>query len=128
MGNYEIGRTRSGLRLGFTTGSCGGSGKGGSRDALFRRGNPAGTPHDAKGNRALSGCRGNIPEFRFCALRSEKNTAGDDPDVTDGLLVCRGSKEEKAEHSSQDNEISVRISGGRGVGTRDPLGLDQASG
>ena len=22
MGNYEIGRTRSGLRLGFTTGSC----------------------------------------------------------------------------------------------------------
>ena len=54
--------------------------------------------------------------------------SGDDPDVTDGLLVCAEVKKEKAEHSSQDNEISVRISGGAGVGRVTRPGLEQAVG
>ena len=128
MGNYEIGRTRSGLRLGFTTGSCAAAAAKAAAGMLFsgeeirqvRLMTPKGIELylDVE---EISRSSGSVR----CGVRKY---SGDDPDVTDGLLVCAEVKKEKAEHSSQDNEISVRISGGAGVGRVTRPGLEQAVG
>ena len=128
MGNYEIGRTRSGLRLGFTTGSCAAAAAKAAAGMLFsgeeirqvRLMTPKGIELylDVE---EISRSSGSVR----CGVRKY---SGDDPDVTDGLLVCAQVKKEKAEHSSQDNEIRVRISGGAGVGRVTRPGLEQAVG
>lgn len=54
--------------------------------------------------------------------------SGDDPDVTDGLLVCAEVKKVETEDLFQDNEKRIRISGGEGVGRVTRPGLEQAVG
>lgn len=122
---YDIGRTRSDLRLGFTTGSC------------------AAAAAKAAAQMILSG-----EEVRQVCLMTPKGIelyldvedicrssgsvrcgvrkySGDDPDVTDGLLVC-AEVELAGQFSDEENEI--RISGGAGVGRVTRPGLEQAVG
>ena len=87
MGNYEIGRTRSGLRLGFTTGSCAAAAAKAAAGMLFsgeeirqvRLMTPKGIELylDVE---EISRSSGSVR----CGVRKY---SGDDPDVTDGLLV-----------------------------------------
>ena len=53
--NHDIGTTRSGLRLGYTTGSCAaGAAESGGADASEPGGDQSDTTDDAEGNRTVS--------------------------------------------------------------------------
>ena len=84
---YDIGTTRSGLRLGFTTGSCAAAAAKAAAHMLF-----AGeeirqvylmTPKGIGLYLDVEAIR-RTEEYVECAVRKY---SGDDPDVTDGLLV-----------------------------------------
>ena len=87
MGNYEIGRTRSGLRLGFTTGSCAAAAAKAAAQMFLSGGNVEHvrlmTP---KGIELYLDVEhvSRTEAYAECAVRKY---SGDDPDVTDGLLV-----------------------------------------
>ena len=61
--------------------------------------------------------RGNLPQWASCAVKKD---SGDDPDVTDGVLVY--SRVERAE----DGQITIE--GGEGVGRVTKSGLSQPVG
>ena len=130
---YEIGRTRSGLRLGFTTGSC--------AAAAAKAGTQMLLSGDEVRQVRLMTPKGielylDVEEIRRgpgsvrCGVRKY---SGDDPDVTDGLLICAEVKKEGQEELSQalsgpEQEDKIRISGGEGVGRVTRPGLEQPVG
>ncbi len=133
---YEIGRTRSGLKMGFTTGSCAAAAaKAAVRMLLtgeevrqIRLMTPKGIELYLDVEEIRRG-----PDSVRCGVRKY---SGDDPDVTDGLLVCAEvEREEQTGHLPQETasltgekEERIRISGGRGVGRVTRPGLEQAVG
>ena len=133
MGNYEIGRTRSGLRLGFTTGSC--------AAAAAKAGTQMLLSGDEVRQVRLMTPKGielylDVEEIRRgpgsvrCGVRKY---SGDDPDVTDGLLICAEVKKEEPEApllalTGSEQEDRIRISGGEGVGRVTRPGLEQPVG
>ena len=102
----EIGRTRSGLRLGWTTGSCAAAAAKAAAQMLFsgeeicqvRLMTPKGIELDLDVEHITR-----TPDYVQCAVRKY---SGDDPDVTDGLLIY--AKVEKQEEML-DEEIEKMI-------------------
>lgn len=120
----EIGRTRSGLRLGYTTGSCAAAAAKAAAQMLFsetevrhvRLMTPKGIELylDVEETERTSG-------YVQCAVRKY---SGDDPDVTDGLLIF--ARVEKG--SPGGNSPAVLLDGGVGVGRVTRPGLEQKVG
>lgn len=115
-------RIRSGgrlLRCGVTTGTCAALAASGAVRLLLTGETPETlslvTPKGLRVELPALNCR--LENGRaFCAVRKD---AGDDPDVTDGLLI---------EACAEKTERSIRIEGGAGVGTVTKPGLDQPVG
>lgn len=129
----EIGRNRSGLRLGYTTGSCAAAAAkaaaqmllSGETAAHVRLRTPKGIELYLDVEQITE-----TPSYVECAVRKY---SGDDPDVTDGLLVF--ARVEKAECSIREKredscftENGVLIDGGIGVGRVTKPGLEQKIG
>lgn len=123
--NHDIGTTRSGLRLGYTTGSCAaGAAKAAARMLLGRE--------EIRQIRLMTpkgiGLYLDLEEitrkdtYAECAVRKY---SGDDPDVTGGMLVF--ARVEKT-GGSDPAELRVVIEGGSGVGRVTRPGLEQAIG
>ena len=131
----DIGRTRSGLRLGYTTGSCAAAAAKAAAQMLLsgeqmeyvRLMTPKGIELylDVE-------CITRTAEYAECAVRK---FSGDDPDVTDGLLVF--ARVEKAEpvEAPENKDADLRfekdgviIDGGAGVGRVTKPGLEQRVG
>lgn len=116
----EIGRTRSGLRYGWTTGSCAAAAAKAAAQMLFggedirqvRLMTPKGIELylDVESITCM-------PDYVECAVRKY---SGDDPDVTDGLLVFA-----KVERCGGDH---ILLDGGAGVGRVTKPGLEQKIG
>lgn len=130
---YEIGRTRSGLRLGFTTGSCAAAAaKAGTQMLLSGdevRQVRLMTPKGIELYLDVEEIRRGSGSVR-CGVRKY---SGDDPDVTDGLLICAEVKKEEPEApllalTGSEQEDRIRISGGEGVGRVTRPGLEQPVG
>ena len=130
---YEIGRTRSGLRLGFTTGSCAAAAaKAGTQMLLSGdevRQVRLMTPKGIELYLDVEEIRRSSGSVR-CGVRKY---SGDDPDVTDGLLICAEVKKEEPEApllalTGSEQEDRIRISGGEGVGRVTRPGLEQPVG
>ena len=107
------------LRCGYTTGSCAALAASGAVRLLL-----TGTAPESLSLRTPKGLTVEVvpalcrmeKEAAVCAVRKD---AGDDPDVTDGLLIYV--RAEKAEHG-------IWIDGGEGVGRVTRPGLDQPEG
>ena len=129
----EIGRTRSGLRLGYTTGSCAAAAAKAAAQMFLSGENVEHvrlmTP---KGIELYLDVEhvSRTEAYAECAVRKY---SGDDPDVTDGLLVF--ARVEKADCAARDKredtgfiEDGVFIEGGCGVGRVTKPGLEQNAG
>ena len=129
----EIGRNRSGLRLGYTTGSCAAAAAKAAAQMLLsgetvehvRLMTPKGIELYLDVEQILR-----TEAYAECAVRKY---SGDDPDVTDGLLVF--ARVEKADCAARDKredtcfiEDGVFIEGGCGVGRVTKPGLEQNAG
>ena len=117
----EIGRTRSGLRYGWTTGSCAAAAAKAAALMLFSgeefRQVRLMTP---KGIELYLDVE-DVTRRVECAVRKY---SGDDPDVTDGLLIY--AKVEKGDEESSG--LRVILDGGIGVGRVTKPGLEQQIG
>ncbi len=120
----EIGRTRSGLRYGWTTGSCAAAAAKAAAQMLFSgeefRQVRLMTPKGIELYLDVEDVA-RLPDRVECAVRKY---SGDDPDVTDGLLIY--AKVEKG-----DEELSglrIILDGGIGVGRVTKPGLEQQIG
>lgn len=107
------------LRCGYTTGTCAALAAAGAAELLLTGKAPETvglcTPKGLRVEVALEDCR-LAADSAVCAVRKD---AGDDPDVTDGMLVyARVSRCERG----------IRIAGGEGVGRVTKPGLDQPVG
>lgn len=135
----EIGRTRSGLRYGWTTGSCAAAAAKASAEMLLGKKEICSvrlmTP---KGIGLLLDVESvtRKPDYVQCAVRKY---SGDDPDVTDGLLIFARAErisEADAGHAAaggsfcEDAGQNLRIilDGGSGVGRLTRKGLEQQVG
>ena len=107
------------LRCGYTTGSCAALAASGATQLLLTGMAPETigllTPKGLKLEIAPETC-GMTDNAAVCAVRKD---AGDDPDVTDGLLII--ASVEKEEHG-------IEIDGGPGIGRVTKPGLDQPVG
>ena len=116
----EIGRTRSGLRYGWTTGSCAAAAAKAAAQMLFAgeeiRQVRLMTPKGIELYLDVE-CVTQMPEYTECAVRKY---SGDDPDVTDGLLIFA-----KVERCGGDQ---ILLDGGAGVGRVTKPGLEQKIG
>lgn len=116
----EIGRTRSGLRYGWTTGSCAAAAAKAAAQMLFggeeihhvRLMTPKGIELYLDVESVTW-----MPDYAECAVRKY---SGDDPDVTDGLLIFA-----KVERCGGDQ---ILLDGGAGVGRVTKPGLEQQIG
>ena len=107
------------LRCGYTTGTCAALAAAGATELLLtdkapetvRLVTPKGLPVEV----ALEDCR-LMEGGAGCAVRKD---AGDDPDVTDGMLICATVKR---------TDRGIVIDGGEGVGRVTKPGLDQPVG
>lgn len=121
--NKEIGRTRSGLRYGWTTGSCAAAAAKAAAQMLFGgeelRQVRLITP---KGIELLLDVEAitRMPDYVECAVRKY---SGDDPDVTDGLLIFA-----KVEKTGDTSGYQMMLDGGIGVGRVTKPGLEQQVG
>lgn len=121
----NIGRTRSGLRYGWTTGSCAAAAAKAAVQMLF-------TGEEIRHVRLMTP-KGielyldveSIVRMPDCVQCGVRKYSGDDPDVTDGLLVC-ARVERKAGPESSD--LRVILDGGAGVGRVTKPGLQQQIG
>lgn len=139
---YDIGRTRSGLKLGFTTGSCAAAAAKAAAQMLF-----SGEEIPQVRLMTPKGIELCLDVEEICWMPGSvrcgvRKYSGDDPDVTDGLFVCaqvemedgrdmeRSAKDEPAAADEPDpnDGILVRISGGAGVGRVTRPGLEQPVG
>ena len=108
------------LRCGYTTGTCAAAAAGGAAERLLsgvwpdtlRILTPAGIPVEAEPEAREAG-----PDWAFCGVRKD---GGDDPDQTDGILVC--ARERRLETPG------IVIDGGEGVGRVTLPGLNQPVG
>lgn len=124
MGNFEhyMRSGRSMLRCGYTTGTCAALAAGAAAELLLTGRAPdtasLATPKGLEVSVALAGAEllENGQEAR-CAVQKD---AGDDYDVTDGMLVWASVRKTDAS--------GVRIDGGEGVGRVTKPGLDQPVG
>ena len=123
-GMKEIGRTRSGLRYGWTTGSCAAAAAKAAAQMLFSgeeiRQVRLMTPKGIELYLEVEAVT-RMPDCVQCAVRKY---SGDDPDVTDGLLVY--AKVEKA--AEESSKLRVILDGGIGVGRVTKPGLEQQIG
>lgn len=107
------------LRCGFTTGTCAALAAAGAAQLLLTGSAPIvlalRTPKGLMVEVAPEQCVLRDASA-FCAVRKD---AGDDPDVTDGLLICA---------QVQQIPRGIRIDGGDGVGRVTKPGLDQPVG
>ena len=107
------------LRCGYTTGTCAALAAAGAARLLLTGETPESaaliTPKGWRVETPLSDCRRD-GAGAFCAVRKD---AGDDPDVTDGCLVCARVRK---------TERGITIEGGEGVGRVTKPGLDQPVG
>ena len=120
----EIGRTRSGLRYGWTTGSCAAAAAKAAALMLFSgeefRQVRLMTPKGIELYLDVEDVT-RLPDRVECAVRKY---SGDDPDVTDGLLIY--AKVEKGDEESSG--LRVILDGGTGVGRVTKPGLEQQIG
>ena len=120
----EIGRTRSGLRYGWTTGSCAAAAAKAAALMLFSgeefRQVRLMTPKGIELYLEVEDVT-RLPDRVECAVRKY---SGDDPDVTDGLLIY--AKVEKGDEESSG--LRVILDGGIGVGRVTKPGLEQQIG
>lgn len=120
----EIGRTRSGLRYGWTTGSCAAAAAKAAAWMLFSgeeiRQVRLMTPKGIELYMDVEAVT-RLPDCVQCAVRKY---SGDDPDVTDGLLIY--AKVEKGDKESSG--LRVILDGGTGVGRVTKPGLEQQVG
>ena len=116
----EIGRTRSGLRYGRTTGSCAAAAAKAAAQMLFGgeeiRHVRLMTPKGIELYLDVESVTW-MPDYAECAVRKY---SGDDPDVTDGLLIFA-----KVERCGGDQ---ILLDGGAGVGRVTKPGLEQQIG
>ena len=116
----EIGRTRSGLRYGWTTGSCAAAAAKAAAQMLFGgeeiRHVILMTPKGIELYLDVESVTW-MPDYAECAVRKY---SGDDPDVTDGLLIFA-----KVERCGGDQ---ILLDGGAGVGRVTKPGLEQQIG
>ncbi len=131
----DIGRDRSGLRLGYTTGSCAAAAAKAAAQ-MFLSGEQSDhirlmTPKGIELYLDVENVR-RTTAYAECAVRK---FSGDDPDVTDGLLVF--ARVEKAEpvEAPENKDADLRfekdgviIDGGAGVGRVTKPGLEQRVG
>ena len=120
----EIGRTRSGLRYGWTTGSCAAAAAKAAALMLlsgeeFRQVRLM-TPKGIELYLDVEDVT-RLPDRVECAVRKY---SGDDPDVTDGLLIY--ARVEKGDEESSG--LRVILDGGIGVGRVTKPGLEQQIG
>ncbi len=120
----EIGRTRSGLRYGWTTGSCAAAAAKAAAQMLFSgeeiRQVRLMTPKGIELYLDVEDVT-RMPDRVQCAVRKY---SGDDPDVTDGLLVYA-----KVEKDAEESfGLRVILDGGTGVGRVTKPGLEQQIG
>ena len=108
------------LRCGYTTGSCAAAAAKGAAEMLLRQSLVGtvslGTPKGLPLSLLLEDCSFTADQAR-CAVRKD---AGDDPDVTSGILVYATVR--------KSNGKGVTIDGGQGVGRVTKPGLDQPIG
>lgn len=128
--NREIGTTRSGLRLGYTTGSCAAAAaKAGTQMLLSREEIRQVRLMTPKGIELYLDVESitRTKDYVECAVRKY---SGDDPDVTDGLLIfARVEKVKEAAPKEQRTELDqIILEGGHGVGRVTKPGLEQAVG
>lgn len=120
----EIGRTRSGLRYGWTTGSCAAAAAKAAALMLFSgeefRQVRLMTPKGIELYLDVEDVT-RLPDRVECAVRKY---SGDDPDVTDGLLIY--ARVEKGDEESSG--LRVILDGGIGVGRVTKPGLEQQIG
>ena len=120
----EIGRTRSGLRYGWTTGSCAAAAAKAAALMLFSgeefRQVRLMTPKGIELYLDVEDVT-RLPDRVECAVRKY---SGDDPDVTDGLLIY--AKVEKGD--GEPSGLRVILDGGIGVGRVTKPGLEQQIG
>ena len=131
----DIGRTRSGLRLGYTTGSCAAAAAKAAAQMLL-------SVEQAEHVRLMTPkgielyldveCITRTAEYAECAVRK---FSGDDPDVTDGLLVfarveivAEAEKPGRRASGACFDEDGILIEGGEGVGRVTKPGLEQRVG
>ena len=108
------------LRCGYTTGTCAAAAAGGAAERLLsgvwpdtlRILTPAGIPVEAEPEAREAG-----PDWSFCGVRKD---GGDDPDQTDGILVCARVRRLETP--------GIVIDGGEGVGRVTLPGLNQPVG
>ena len=116
----EIGRTRSGLRYGWTTGSCAAAAAKAAAQMLFGgeeiRHVRLMTPKGIELYLDVESVTW-MPDYAECAVRKY---SGDDPDVTDGLLIFA-----KVERCGGNQ---ILLDGGAGVGRVTKPGLEQKIG
>ena len=118
--NHDIGTTRSGLRLGYTTGSCAaGAAKAAARMLLGREEIRQIRLMTPKGIRLYLDLEEITRKDTYaeCAVRKY---SGDDPDITNGILV-----ESRVERI---RESAYLVEGGTGVGRVTKPGLNQPVG
>ena len=120
----EIGRTRSGLRYGWTTGSCAAAAAKAAALMLFSgeefRQVRLMTPKGIELYLDVEDVT-RLPDRVECAVRKY---SGDDPDVTDGLLIY--ARVQKGDEESSG--LRVILDGGIGVGRVTKPGLEQQIG
>lgn len=118
--NYYIPVGKQSLRCGFTTGTCAAAAAGGAAERLLSGAwpesvqvmTPAGILVEAEPEARETG-----PDFACCGIRKD---GGDDPDQTDGILVCARVRRLETP--------GIVIEGGQGVGRVTLPGLNQPVG
>ena len=131
----EIGRNRSGLRLGYTTGSCAAAAAKAAVAMLLKEEEITHvkliTP---KGIELYLEVESTIRTADYVQCAVEKYS-GDDPDVTDGMKVYAKAekiesflKEEEAEERCFEIKDHIVLAGGEGIGRVTKAGLEQQTG
>ena len=131
----EIGRNRSGLRLGYTTGSCAAAAAKAAVAMLLKEEEITHvkliTP---KGVELYLEVESTIRTADYVQCAVEKYS-GDDPDVTDGMKVYAKAekiesflKEEEAEERCFEIKDHIVLAGGEGIGRVTKAGLEQQTG
>ena len=114
----SVGQKR--LRCGYTTGTCAAAAARGAAELLLRGAIPASVVVDTPAGVAVTVEFEEVasgPGWASCAVRKD---GGDDPDVTDGMLIFA--------RVERFDEPGIVIDGGEGVGRVTREGLDQPVG
>ena len=109
------------LRRGYTTGACAAAAAKSAALMLFSGEPIASVPLLTPGGIALDLAVRNAEVFETAASCGIVKDSGDDPDVTDGMMIC-------ARVCKTDRPHRIEIDGGEGVGRVTKPGLDQPVG